>query len=81
VIDVEAALLHDLFDVAIAQWVRQVPTDTLEYHLLLKVASFEADHEFTEKVWVGALRVSNELGRCVFAAEPKKLMGTETSTS
>ena len=44
VIDLKATLCHDFFDIAIAQRIRQVPPDALEYHLLLKVSPFEADN-------------------------------------
>ena len=47
VIDLEATFLHDLFDIAVAQCVRQIPPDALEYHLSLEEPPLKVDHEST----------------------------------
>ena len=62
VIDLKAALHHDLFDIALR--LRQVPTNALECHLFLKVSSFEADHVVAESFEKGAFMVPSTLVRC-----------------
>ncbi len=64
VIYLKAALHHDLFDIAIAQRIRQVPTNALEYHLLLKVSSFKADNVVAEPFDNVAFMVPSMLVRC-----------------
>ena len=48
-VDVKPTLLHYLLDVSIAEGIRQVPADTLQYHFLFKIASIEADHTTHQK--------------------------------
>ena len=71
VIDVKATLHHDLLNITIAQLICQVPTNALEYHRLLKVTSFEADHVVAEPFDKVAFVVI-DAGSVLIAAEPKE---------
>ena len=64
VIHLKIALHYNLFEITIAQRLRQVPTGALEYHLLSKVSSIEIDHTVAQPVHKVAFIVPLSLVRC-----------------
>jgi len=43
-LDIEAALLHHFFELAVAYRIRHIPADAPRDHVTLKMAALEIDH-------------------------------------
>jgi predicted oxidoreductase len=45
VVNLDAVLLHHLLELAVADWVRQIPADRPQDHVPLKMTALELDHD------------------------------------